>query len=100
LGYERIAGDDGAPEQRFGHVTGAFQLLIFAAGSELWTDYRMQLELPRHQVHAHRDGAFIDILLSDIAHGVWRYRRTPPAVLRSFQGMLGVQHERGESRAV
>lgn len=40
----------------------------------------MYLELPRHQVHAHRAGAFIDILFTDIAHGVWRYRREPSIV--------------------
>ena len=36
---------------------------------------RMRLELPRHQAHAHRDGAFLDFLLIDIAHDVWHYRR-------------------------
>jgi GrpB-like predicted nucleotidyltransferase (UPF0157 family) len=35
----------------------------------------MRMEMPRHQAHAHRDGAFIDFLLTDIEHGVWRYRR-------------------------
>jgi hypothetical protein len=40
----------------------------------------MRLELPRHQVHAHRDGAFIDFLLSDIEAGVWRYRRDPTII--------------------
>jgi GrpB-like predicted nucleotidyltransferase (UPF0157 family) len=46
----------------------------------------MQLRLPRHQVHAHREGKFIDLLLSEIEHGVWRYRRDP-AVLRSTERM-------------
>jgi GrpB-like predicted nucleotidyltransferase (UPF0157 family) len=41
LGYKRISSHDGAPEQRFGHITGAFQLFILEAGSELWTDYRL-----------------------------------------------------------
>lgn len=41
----------------------------------------MRLELPRHQVHAHRDGNFIDILLTDMDN-VWRYRREP-LILRS-----------------
>lgn len=40
----------------------------------------MRLELPRHQVHAHRDGAFIDVLISDIGEGIWRYRRDPVVV--------------------
>jgi GrpB-like predicted nucleotidyltransferase (UPF0157 family) len=35
----------------------------------------MRLELPRHQIHAHRRGLFIDFLLTDMADGVWRYRR-------------------------
>ncbi|MEP6895546.1 MAG: hypothetical protein ABI986_08055 [Chloroflexota bacterium] len=30
---------------------------------EIWSRH-MRLELPRHQVHAHRDGNFIDILLT------------------------------------
>jgi hypothetical protein len=42
----------------------------------------MRLELPRHQVHAHRDGAFIDFLLTDIEPGIWRYRREP-TILRA-----------------
>jgi hypothetical protein len=41
----------------------------------------MRLELPRHQVHAHRDDSFIDLLLTDM-NDVWRYRREP-AILRS-----------------
>lgn len=43
---------------------------------EPWPLY-MHLELPRHQAHAHRAGAFIDFLFTDITHGVWRYRREP-----------------------
>lgn len=43
---------------------------------EPWLPH-MRLEAPRHQAHAHRDGAFIDFLLSDIENGVWRYRRDP-----------------------
>jgi GrpB-like predicted nucleotidyltransferase (UPF0157 family) len=35
----------------------------------------MRMELPRHQAHAHRSGAFIDFLLTDMEHGAWRYRR-------------------------
>lgn len=40
----------------------------------------MTLELPRHQVHAHRDGDFIDILLTDLSHALWHYRRQPGVV--------------------
>lgn len=40
----------------------------------------MRLELPRHQIHAHRDGAFIDFLLADVEGGVWRFRRNPALV--------------------
>jgi hypothetical protein len=36
-----------------------------------------RLELPRHQAHAFRGEAFIDCLLTDIAGGVWYYRRQP-----------------------
>ena len=51
----------------------------FQGRREPWPPH-MQLELPRHQAHAHRDGAFIDFLLSDIQYGVWRYRRNPVIV--------------------
>lgn len=40
----------------------------------------MRIEDPRHQVHAHRGDEFIDFLLTDMAHGVWRYRRNPTIV--------------------
>ncbi|MEZ4737186.1 MAG: GrpB family protein [Caldilineaceae bacterium] len=40
----------------------------------------MRLELPRHQVHAHRDGALLDVLFTDITDGVWRYRRNPSII--------------------
>lgn len=52
---------------------------------EAWPAH-MRLELPRHQVHAHRHGAFIDFLLSDIERGLWRYRRAP-AILRTAERM-------------
>lgn len=38
------------------------------------------LELPRHQAHAHRDGAFIDFQLSQIESGIWHFRRDPSIV--------------------
>jgi GrpB-like predicted nucleotidyltransferase (UPF0157 family) len=54
----------------------------------------MRLEMPRHQVHAHRQGAFIDFLLADLDRGVWRYRREPSIIrdrsrveLRSSEGI-------------
>ena len=60
----------------------------------------MRLELPRHQVHAHRDGAFIDFLLTDVEGGVWRFRRAPTIVrdmsrveLRSADGIPYVAPE-------
>ncbi|HEX5944031.1 MAG TPA: GrpB family protein [Anaerolineales bacterium] len=51
---------------------------------ELWPPH-MQLQLPRHQVHAYRDSDFIDFLLADM-DSVWRYRREP-LVLRSIERM-------------
>jgi GrpB-like predicted nucleotidyltransferase (UPF0157 family) len=51
---------------------------------ESWPPH-MRLELPRHQVHAHRDDDFIDFLLTDI-QDVWRYRREP-LVIRSKEKM-------------
>jgi len=51
---------------------------------EPWPPH-MRLELPRHQVHAHRGDDFIDILLTDMDN-VWRYRREP-SILRSKEKM-------------
>ncbi len=45
----------------------------------------MRLELPRHQVHAHRNTQFIDLLLTDM-QDTWRYRREP-VILRSRERM-------------
>jgi hypothetical protein len=53
----------------------------------------MRLELPRHQVHAHRRGAFIDFLLADLDGGVWRYRREP-AIIRDM-GRAGLLSDEG-----
>jgi GrpB-like predicted nucleotidyltransferase (UPF0157 family) len=39
----------------------------------------MRLEPPRHQIHALRDGAFIDLLLTDL-EGAWHYRREPTII--------------------
>ena len=44
-----------------------------------WPEH-MRLEAPRFQVHAHRDGAFMDFMLTDMEGGVWRYRREPSIV--------------------
>ncbi|MGH2543897.1 MAG: GrpB family protein, partial [Ardenticatenaceae bacterium] len=57
----------------------------FEGRLEPWPS-RMILHLPRHQVHAHREGAFIDFLLTDIAQGVWQFRRDP-AILRRTERM-------------
>jgi GrpB-like predicted nucleotidyltransferase (UPF0157 family) len=53
----------------------------------------VRLEPPRHQVHALRDGAHIDILLTDL-DGAWHYRREPTIIrdlsrigLRSPEGI-------------
>jgi hypothetical protein len=60
------------------HLTGrGWKLLTPLDGKlERWPPH-MRLEMPRHQVHAHRDGAFIDFLISQIEHGIWYYRRHP-----------------------
>ncbi|MCB8943156.1 MAG: GrpB family protein [Ardenticatenaceae bacterium] len=63
------------------HLTGrGWHLLTPLQGKlEPWPPH-MFLHLPRHQVHAHRDGAFMDILISEIEHGLWRYRREPSVI--------------------
>jgi len=58
---------------------------------EIWPPH-MQLELPRHQVHAHRGNEFIDFLLTEM-DGVWKYRREP-SVVRSL-GKIGLKTESG-----
>ena len=54
----------------------------------------MRLEMPRHQAHAHHQGAFIDFLLADLDGGIWRYCREPSIIrdisrigLRSSEGI-------------
>ena len=54
---------------------------------EPWPPH-MRLEQPRHQFHAHRDGAFIDFLLTDFQPGLWRYRRNPIIVRAQEQMSL------------
>lgn len=43
---------------------------------EIWGPH-LFLKLPRQQVHAHRNGEFIDFQLTDIENGIWKYRREP-----------------------
>ncbi|HEX5810010.1 MAG TPA: GrpB family protein [Anaerolineales bacterium] len=75
------------------HLTARTWELVtpFEKRLEVWPPH-MQLQLPRHQVHAHRDGDFIDFLLTEM-DGVWRYRREPQ-VLRSLERM-GLRTESG-----
>lgn len=68
-------------------------LTPFEGHLEPWPQH-MRLELPRHQIHALREETFIDCLLTDLSHGLWRYRREPTvirqldrAVLRTPQGI-------------
>lgn len=44
-----------------------------------WPEH-MRLEPPRFQAHAHRDGLFIDFMLTEMEGGVWRFRRQPEIV--------------------
>lgn len=75
------------------HLTGRGWTLItpFENRLEPWP-LHMQLEPPRHQVHAHRGDDFIDFLLTDI-RDVWAYRREP-TVVRSLEKM-GLSTESG-----
>ena len=57
-------------------------LTPFEKRLELWPPH-MQLEFPRHQVHAHRGDEFIDFLLTEM-DDVWKYRREP-SVVRSLE---------------
>ncbi len=64
------------------HLSGRGWSLVTASldGPRLepWPLY-IRLEPPRHQFHALRDGAFIDILLTDL-DGAWHYRREPSII--------------------
>ena len=80
-----VARADQLTLQRYMIERGWQWLTPFERRVESWPPH-MQLALPRHQAHAHRDGAFIDFLLTDIEHGVWRYRRSP-SILRSVERM-------------
>jgi GrpB-like predicted nucleotidyltransferase (UPF0157 family) len=67
-----------------GHLVGRGWKLItpFEKGLEPWP-LHMKLELPRHQVHAHRQDEFIDFLLTEM-DGVWKYRREL-SILRALE---------------
>lgn len=49
---------------------------------EPWPQH-MRLELPRHQVHAHKEGRLIDFLLGEVNGNIWRFRRHP-AIIRTL----------------
>jgi GrpB-like predicted nucleotidyltransferase (UPF0157 family) len=53
----------------------------------------LRLELPRHQIHAHRDGTMLDFLISEINDGVWRWRRNP-VIIRAMERCV-IQTEAG-----
>lgn len=63
-----------------------WQLLTPLNGELIPLPPYMALVPPRHQIHAHRNGDFIDLLLTDIRDGVWRYRREP-TILRDASRM-------------
>lgn len=76
------------------HAQFELQTYLLARGWELVTPFQkrlerwpahMRLELPRHQVHAHRGNEFMDFLLTDIQE-VWRYRREP-LIIRAMERM-------------
>lgn len=54
---------------------------------EAWP-LHMRIALPRHQVHAHREGEFIDFLLTDLQPTVWHYRRNPLIVRHRERAFL------------
>lgn len=59
----------------------------FAGRLEPWP-LATRLEPPRHQIHAHRDGAFIDVLLTENDAHLWRYRRQPDIVRSPTRAIL------------
>ena len=75
------------------HFTGRGWRFVtpFEKRLEVWPPH-MQLELPRHQVHAHRGDDFIDFLLTDM-DDVWKYRREL-SIVRSLE-RTGLRTESG-----
>jgi GrpB-like predicted nucleotidyltransferase (UPF0157 family) len=75
------------------HLTDRGWKLItpFEKRLEPWPPH-MKLELPRHQVHAHREEQFMEFLLTEM-DGVWQYRREP-SVIRSLE-RTGLTTENG-----
>lgn len=57
---------------------------------EPWPPH-MRIAMPRHQVHAHREGGFIDFLLTDLQPTVWHYRRNPVIVRHRERAFLTTQ---------
>lgn len=82
-----IAHTDQLAWQQHLSARGWKWLTPFEGRLEPWPP-RMTLELPRHQIHAHREGAFIDFLLSDMRDGMWRYRRDPAVVRQLDRAIL------------
>jgi GrpB-like predicted nucleotidyltransferase (UPF0157 family) len=74
-----IARTDQLTLQQYLSERGWQWLTPFEQRLEPWPPH-LQLALPRHQAHAHRDDAFIDFLLTDIGSDVWRYRRDPMVI--------------------
>jgi GrpB-like predicted nucleotidyltransferase (UPF0157 family) len=68
------------------HLAGRGWRFVTPLKGELepWPPH-MRLELPRHQAHAHREGQFIDFLLTDLTPDLWRYRRNPIIVRPTAQ---------------
>jgi GrpB-like predicted nucleotidyltransferase (UPF0157 family) len=75
------------------HMTRRGWTLVtpFEKRLEPWPPH-MELQAPRHQVHAHRGDDFIDFLITDM-NQVWIYRREP-SVVRSLEKM-GLSTEGG-----
>jgi GrpB-like predicted nucleotidyltransferase (UPF0157 family) len=82
-----IAYTDQLALQQYLSQRGWKMVTPFEGRLEPWPPH-MLLELPRHQVHAHRDGAFIDCLLSDLENGLWHYRRDPAVVRQLDRAVL------------
>jgi hypothetical protein len=63
------------------HLEGLGYKLVTPLDGRLepWPPH-MRIEPPRHQIHAHRENDFLDILLTDFTGGVWHYRREPSIV--------------------
>ena len=85
-----VARQDQLALHQYMHDRKWHWLTPFTGKLEPWPPH-MWIELPRHQLHAHRlhdhgENEFLDFLLTDFQGDIWRYRREP-SIVQSVERM-------------